>query len=95
MRARFIGDPQDGFAGPHAITVFGVDFEKDVWRPVSNAKFAAHSHFEFDGDGDGEDDPDVEALKAELDGLGVKYHHKAGPARLAELLAEAKKETGE
>lgn len=34
---------------------------------------------------------DIEALKQELDELGVKYHHKAGVDKLLQLLEEAKK----
>jgi hypothetical protein len=33
---------------------------------------------------------EVSALHAELDALGIKYHHKAGPDKLKALLAEAK-----
>lgn len=90
MKARFIGDPSDGGSGPQAISVWGHDFVKGEWRTVANAKFARHSHFEFDGDGDGEPDPTAEAIKAELTERGVKFHHKAGPAKLAEMLAEAR-----
>lgn len=89
MKARFVGDPNDGFSGPHKITVWGVDFVKDEWQKVTNPKFARHSHFEFDGDENGEPDLDPEELKKALDDLGVKYHHKAGPAKLAELLEAA------
>ena len=32
-------------------------------------------------------DSELEALKAEADKRGVKYHHRAGVARLRELLA--------
>jgi len=92
MRARFIGDPNDAFSGGETITVWGVEFVKGEWRNVPNAKFARHSHFEFDGDRDGQPDLDPADLKARLDALGVQYHHKAGPARLAELLAHAEGE---
>lgn len=48
MRARFIGDPNDGGSGPETITVFGVEFTKGKWRAVDSDRFATHSHFEFD-----------------------------------------------
>ncbi len=35
-------------------------------------------------------EPTVDELRADLDAMGVKYHHKAGAAKLAELLADAK-----
>lgn len=38
-------------------------------------------------------EPTVDELRAELDAMGVKYHHKAGAAKLAEILAAAKAET--
>ena len=34
-------------------------------------------------------------LRAQLDAMGVKYHHKAGAAKLAELLIAAKAEAQE
>lgn len=40
-------------------------------------------------------EPTVDELRSELDSLGVKYHHKAGAAKLAELLAAAKAESQE
>lgn len=40
-------------------------------------------------------EPTVDELRAELDALGVKYHHKAGTSKLAELLAAAKAEAQE
>lgn len=36
------------------------------------------------------DEPSIESLRAELDDLGVTYHHKAGVPTLKGLLAEAK-----
>ena len=30
-------------------------------------------------------------VKKELDDLGVEYHHRAGPAKLVELLEDAKR----
>ena len=62
MRARFVGDPNDGGGGPDEITVWGVPFVKGEWRAVTDGRFARHSHFEtegaasvdpFDHDGDG------------------------------------------
>lgn len=90
MKARFVGDPNDHGSGPQTVSVWGVEFVKGEWRSVSSAQFATHSHFEFDADGDGEDDPSVGEMKEELTRLGVKFHHKAGASKLAELLAEAK-----
>lgn len=89
MKARFVGDPNDGFSGPQHLTCWGVEFVKGEWATVANVKFARHSHFEFDGDGDGEPDLDPDEIKKALDDLGVKYHHKAGPAKLAAMLEEA------
>ena len=48
MRARFIGDPSDGFSGPQTITVWGHEFTKGEWCDVTTDKFARHSHFEFE-----------------------------------------------
>lgn len=45
-------------------------------------------------DEDGEDGPSASELRADLDKLGVKYHPRTGRARLAELLAEARDDTG-
>lgn len=50
MRARFIGDPNDGFSGPHTITVWGVEFVKDEWKDVEDERFGRHSHFEFEAE---------------------------------------------
>jgi len=33
---------------------------------------------------------ELEALKAEADALGVKYHHKSGVEKLSALIAQAK-----
>lgn len=38
------------------------------------------------------DDDEVSGLRAELDAKGVKYHHKAGAAKLRELLSETQQE---
>lgn len=73
MKARFVGDPNDGFSGPDTLTVFDHDFVKGEWTPVRDKRFGNHSHFEFDADDDGDADPSVEKIKADLDMLGVKY----------------------
>lgn len=42
---------------------------------------------------DGEPDPvnsEIEALRAEAEALGLKVHHKAGPDKIREMIAEAK-----
>lgn len=88
-RARFIGDPRYGGEGASALSLFGVDFTKGEWSPVSAAvaaKLSGNSHFEIDADGDGEADPGIAELRAKLDGLGIKYHHKAGVEKLKALL---------
>lgn len=38
------------------------------------------------------EDDEVTALRADLDARGIKYHHKAGAAKLRELLAESEQE---
>lgn len=45
-------------------------------------------------EGEAEDvfDVDVEELRAEAEALGIKVHHKAGVAKIAELIKEAKGE---
>lgn len=98
MKARFVGDPSDGFSGPDSLTVYGVAFTKGEWASVPSAlgeKFANHSHFEVDADADGEDDPSLDDLRAALDALGVKYHPRSGQAKLAALLAEQAEGGGE
>lgn len=95
MKARFIGDPNDDFSGPQVLTSWGQSFEFGVWTDVTSdlgAKAATHSHFEVDANDDGEADPSIDAVRAELDALGVKYHHKAGYAKLVDLLNEHKGE---
>lgn len=51
MKARFIGDPNDGFSGPRVLTTWGYEFEKDgAFVEVSDGRFARHSHFETEGE---------------------------------------------
>lgn len=51
MKARFVGDPNDGNSGPDTLTVWGVEFEKGKWTDVGDdERFARHSHFEVRGD---------------------------------------------
>jgi hypothetical protein len=88
-RARFIGDPRHDGEGPSEITLLGLSFVKGEWAPVNASvyvKLATHSHFEVDADTDGEADPSVGDMRALLTERGVKFHHKAGPAKLAALL---------
>ncbi|MFZ5667957.1 MAG: hypothetical protein ACOY4K_00535 [Pseudomonadota bacterium] len=83
MKARFLGsgDPEET-----GCQVFGQWFPLGEWVEVASAKLATNPCFEFDADADEEADPSVEDMKAELDRRGVKYHHKAGPAKLKALL---------
>lgn len=100
MKAKFIGDPNDGFSGPASIEVGGQAFAKDQWAPVSDAlgaKLKGHSHFEVGEDeaqqgGDGADeDAEKAEIRAELAALGAeKPHHATGLERLRLLLAEAR-----
>jgi hypothetical protein len=61
MKAKFIGDPNDGFSGPHELVQHGVTFVKGQWSEVPAEvfpKLARNSHFEveadpLDHDGDG------------------------------------------
>ena len=87
MRVRFIGAKEPG--EDEVCTVFGQDFPRGVWVEASNQKLVGNPAFEVDTDGDGEPGPSVEALRAQLDDLGVKYHHKAGAEKLLALLDEA------
>lgn len=91
MRARFVGDPRHDGEGPETVNVSGFSFVKGVWTPVTAqaaAMFARSSHFEVDTDGDGKPGPTVEDLRYALTEKGVKFHHKAGIAKLQALLAE-------
>lgn len=90
MRARFIGSGDPG--ENRVCEVFGLVFELGEWVEVSGlatAKLQTNPTFEVDGDEDGEPDVSTDELKARLDMLGVKYHHKAGREKLAALVAEA------
>lgn len=87
MRVRFIGSGEPG--EDEVCTVFGQDFPRGEWVEASNQKLANNPAFEVDADADGVPGPSVEELRAALDLKGVKYHHKAGPEKLAELLAAA------
>jgi hypothetical protein len=41
MKARFVGDPNDGGSGPDVLTHWGVEFQKGKWTDVgSDARFA-------------------------------------------------------
>jgi hypothetical protein len=84
MRVRFIGSDEPGEDA--VCVVFGMTFPRGEWVEVDNAKLAANPAFEVDIDGDDGPDLNADELKAELDRRGVKYHHKAGPAKLKALL---------
>lgn len=60
MKARFVGDPNDGNSGPDTLTVWGVEFEKGKWQAVTDPRFARHSHFEVKDDAAGKAPPKVE-----------------------------------
>ena len=97
-KARFIGDPRHGGQGPARMTMLDVAFVKGEWADVSAAvanRLAVNNHFEIDTDGDGEPGPTIESLRADLDSLGVKYHHKAGVERLSDLLDQATAPNGD
>lgn len=90
MRVRYIGteDPTDNAS----CGVFGLTFERGEWVDLDGpapSKLLTNPTFEVDTDGDGEAGPTVEELRAMLDELGVKFHHKSGAAKLAELLEQA------
>lgn len=50
MRAKFVGDPSDGFSGPNVYSFRGVNFPKGKWVPLTDAetfrKCEGSSHFE-------------------------------------------------
>lgn len=86
MRVRYIGDGADT-----ECVVFGHSFPEGEWVevPASLRKLTTNPMFEVDTDGDGEPGPTAEELKADLDALGVEYHHRAGIPKLKALLEEA------
>jgi hypothetical protein len=93
VRARYIGsgDPTDDAS----CVAFGRTFVNGEWVEGDDLhpKLAANPTFETQGfDAPG---PDIDALRAELDAKGIAYHHKAGPAKLAALLAAAPPESVE
>lgn len=97
MQVRFIGAlGSDGLPDPkenNACLVFGLEFPRGEWRPVEGpvaAKLKGNPAFEVDTDNDGQAGPTADEMRAELDALNIPYHHNAGPAKLAALLAEAK-----
>jgi hypothetical protein len=93
MKVRFIGSGEPG--EDEVCTVFEQDFPRGEWVETSNQKLVGNPAFETDADEDGAADLDPAALKAQLDELGVKYHHKAGPEKLLALLDEATKPPAE
>lgn len=86
MKVRFVGSGEDG--EDTVCVVFNQSFPLGEWVEVSNAKLATNPAFEVDANGDADPDPSLDDMKAELDRRGVKYHHKAGPAKLKALLDE-------
>lgn len=64
----------------------------DVWAVAGvEAAPAAPETPETGTDGGGKPDevmPELDALRAKLDGLGIKYHHRAGAEKLRALLEE-------
>ena len=104
MRARFIGDPNDGRSGPAELSYLGSVFPKGKWVAVdgkAGAKLSVHSHFEVENDPlDHDDDGEkggslskaeiVERLKA----LGVEFDGRSKRDDLAKLL-EAAEDTAE
>jgi len=59
---------------------------------IAKPVLVSETFMAFDGDGDGrpggfaEPTDEVLALRASLDAKGIKYHHKAGAAKLRALL---------
>lgn len=89
MQARFIGsdDPKENAV----CEVYGGVFPMNEWVEVSGlaaAKLRGNPTFEVDADDDGAADPTDDELRAQLDALGVKYHHKAGTEKLKAALAD-------
>lgn len=93
MRIRYVGsgDPSDNTE----CEAFGHTFVLGEWVEMGNLplRLLGNPTFEVDVDGDGTPEPDVATMKAQLDALGVRYHHKAGARKLAELLAAAQADT--
>lgn len=90
MRVRFIGEPD----GDRECVAYGMVFPEGEWIDIGKeqARLATNPMFDADADGDGDVDPSVDEMRDELTALGVKFHHKAGPAKLAALLAKAREE---
>lgn len=89
MKARFIGSGEPG--ENRECEVFGLVFPLDEWVEVSGlaaSKLRGNPTFEVDVDDDGEADQSNDELRAQLDALGVKYHHKAGTEKLKAALAD-------
>lgn len=88
MRARFIGDPQNGGEGPVSLSLFGLTFTRDEWTDVPKsfaAKIKGNTHFEVEAVAEPEGE-DVAALQAALDAKGIPYHRLAGAKKLKALL---------
>ncbi len=99
MKARFIGDPNDGFSGPDIMTMWGVEFAKGEWVKVMDPRFARHNHFEVEGgvslSADPEDGleglkvPELKVLAAERGVDLTDVTKKADIIAALELAAEA------
>ncbi len=86
MRVRFTGDGDPNNA---VCVVFGLSFPVGQWVAVPAPVFKkldGNPTFDADLDDDGEPEMSVDEMRAALDARGVKYHHKAGAAKLKALL---------
>ncbi len=97
MEVRYIGDPNDGFAGPAEIEQFGYSFVKGEYVEVPDdspfaAKFKGNQTFEVKGSDRPKASIDEEAelasVQEALDAKGVKYHRNAKLPALRKLLAD-------
>jgi hypothetical protein len=89
VRARFVGNPNNGGEGPSVLPLLGLQFVKGEWQNVpveAFARLSRHNHFEVDANDGNEPAPTVESLRAECDARGITYHHLAGVRKLTELL---------
>lgn len=86
MKARYLGEE----GGDATCVAFGLSFPTGEWVEIGKdqQRLVGNPMFETDADEDGDADPTVEVMKERLTALGVTFHHKAGAAKLAALLAE-------
>lgn len=83
MKAKFIGDPRDGFSGPEVMSMHGVLFPKGEMVQVHAAvfrKLSMHSHFETDGADVDHSAPALtdEEIENRAKSLGVKVDGRWG-----------------